>query len=396
MAAGGRAGVDIVMFSWEALEGIAVGGGAVYASSLAAGLAKAGHRVRLFTRLGDGQSLEENIGGVLVKRCPWDRKASFLEEISCLASSFVHYFRESVRRNGPCDVIHCHEWLTIEAGLRAVETVSAGLAVGFHSTEWSRTGRWPDAGDSARIAGIERAGVERADAVISASHLVRRSLEQQFHLPDWKSEVVYHGVDLGLFDRSGGDKETARRKFGIAMSEACILFAGRFTPRSGADLAACVARDIHSRRPGTRFLFAGSGRLENDMRAAAGPGAVFASPPDRVIPPDCYRAADIVIAPFRRDMNGRAVFPAWAAGKPALSLSGTVPAEFILDGINGWVVRDGVDPVAAALLAGIDNPEKTEWMGRNGRAAAETAFTWDESVKRLLRAYERRERLTTA
>ncbi len=40
--------MNIAMFAWEALEGLSVGGGAVYASRLAASLAGLGHRVRLF------------------------------------------------------------------------------------------------------------------------------------------------------------------------------------------------------------------------------------------------------------------------------------------------------------------------------------------------------------
>lgn len=384
------------MFSWEALEGVAVGGVAAYASRLAAGLAKAGHRVRLFTRLGEGQALEETVDGVLVKRCPWDRKQSFFEEITALASSFGYYFRESLRRDGPCDIVHCHEWLTIEAGLAAVAAVPARLAVSFHSTEWGRTGVWPDSGDSARIAAIERAGVERADAVVSASYLVRRRLEQQFHIPDWKSEVVYHGADLAAFDAQGSGRAAGRERLGIAADEPCVLFAGRFSPQSGADLAAEAAGIVAGRLGAARFAFVGAGRLEEAMRRDAGPRAIFHAPPGWAVPPDLYRAADLVLAPFRRDLNGRAILPAWAAAKPVVAVAGTVPSEFILDGVNGWVCRADAGALAECVQNALDNPEPLEWMGRNGRVAVETAFTWDEAVKRLINAYGRKERLTPA
>ncbi len=383
------------MFSWEALEGIAVGGGAAYASRLAAALAEAGHQVKLFTRLGQNQALRETVGKVEIHRCPWDARKSFFEEIAALAGSFEHYYREVIASDGPPDIIHCHEWLTIEAGLRALEANPARFAVSFHSTEWSRTGIWPDSGDSARISGIERSGVEKADAIIAASFQARRKIEQQFHPPDWKCEVVYHGVDLEGFDKlDPAAGKRARERLHIDPAAMMILFAGRFSPQSGADLAAETAGIVSSRQPGTRFVFIGSGRLEHDMRRLAGQDALFVPPQGRTVGPELYLASDLALATFRRDPNGRAVLPAWAAGKPVIALSGTVPSEFLLDGINGLVAQDNAELLARSIISLLHDPDQMRWMGRNGRVAAETAFTWAESAKRLLRAYNRRSTLT--
>lgn len=386
--------MNIAMFSWEALEGLSVGGGAVYASRLAAALARAGHRVRLFTRLGPGQAMDEVVGGVHVRRCPWDRRRGFFEEIEGLAASFAHYFADARKTDGDYDVVHCHEWFTIAAGLRAVERFPARLAVSFHSTEWGRTGRWPDQGDSARIASLEKAGVERADAVIAASQWVRRALREQFHPPDWKCEVIYHGADL----RQPADAEAAaarlREAAGIAPNAPALLFAGRFSRQGGGDLAARAARLAAGRFPEARFIFVGAGPLEGEMRAEAGENAVFLPPQGRVVPPECYLAADFVIAPFRRDYSGRAVLPAWAASRPAATLAGTAPSEFIIHGINGWTTADDPVELAAVVMSAFAAPDDTAWMGRNGRTAAETAFTWDAAARRLLAAYVRRERLS--
>lgn len=388
--------MNIAMFSWEALEGVPVGGGAVYASRLAAALARAGHRVRLFTRLGDGQPMDEAVNGVSVRRCPWDRRRGFVDEIEALSASFAHYFADAVRIDGPYDLIHCHEWLTIGAGLRALEANPARLAVSFHSTEWGRTGLWPDAGDSARIAGIERAGIERADAIVTASYWARRKIADQFHPPDWKCEVVYHGADLPDPAAASAEVKAFRERAGIAAGSRSALFAGRFSRQGGGDLAAAACREASARFPDARFVFIGAGALEEDMRREAGANAVFLPARGGVVPSACYQAVDLVLAPFRRDVNGRAVLPAWAAGKPAITLSGTVPSEFVMPGANGWVVEDSPEAVSAAVAAAFENPAEAAWMGRNGRVAVETAFTWDESARRLLSAYGRRGRLTPA
>ncbi len=218
--------MKIAMFAWEALEGISVGGGAVYASSLASALAHLGHHVRLFTRQGPGQPMDGISRRVHIRRCPWDGKPGFVDEIDSLSHSFAHYFADALKTDGGYDVIHCHEWLTIAAGLRAL-ALSPGsrLAVSFHSTEWGRTGIWPDRGDSARIARLEGEGIERAHAVAAASQWARQTIHEQFHPPDWKCGLVYHGAELPPH-APGGDAggEVAKR-----LREAAGIFPGTFS-----------------------------------------------------------------------------------------------------------------------------------------------------------------------
>jgi glycosyltransferase involved in cell wall biosynthesis len=386
--------MNIAMFAWEALEGIAVGGGAVYASRLAAALARAGHRVRLFTRMGRGQAMEEAVGGIRVSRCPWDRKPGFFDEITALSHAFAHYFDQAAQNDGRYDVVHCHEWFTIDAGLRAVAAHPARLAVSFHSTEWGRTGRWPDAGDSARIAALEAEGIDRADAVVAASQWVRRTIHEQFHPPDWKCGVVYHGAELSGTGPSRTVVDSIRAAAGIRPETPSLLFAGRFSAAGGGDIAARAVRLAAGRFPDARFLFVGAGPMEREMRREAGAGALFLPPQGRAVPSEYYHAVDAVIAPFRRDHNGRAVMPAWEASKPVVVLRDTVPSEFVMDGTNGRVA--GADPVdlAASIMNIFADPVQARWMGANGRVAAETAFSWDEAARRLLAAYGMKRQLT--
>lgn len=385
--------MNIAMFAWEALEGLSVGGGAVYASRLAAALARAGHRVRLFTRLGPGQSMDEVVDGIYVRRCPWDRKRNFIEEIESLGQAFVHYFADAMKTDGPYDVVHCHEWLTIGAGLRAMSICPTKLAVSFQSTEWGRTGIWPDHGDSSQIAQLERAGIERAYAVVAASHWAQRIVREQFHPPDWKCQVVYHGADLpGTSDPR--TEKRIRESAGITPDTPSLLFAGKFSERGGGDLAARAVRLAASRFPTARFIFMGAGPLAESMREEAGPNAVFVPTQGRVVPQEYYRAVDLVLAPFRRDHNGRSVLAAWAAGRPVVALEDGVPAEFVLGDTNGWLIPEDPVELAAVIMSAFADRGRTAWMGQNGRVAAETAFTWDEAARRLLEAYERRDDLS--
>ncbi|MCC8190934.1 MAG: hypothetical protein LIP77_09945, partial [Planctomycetes bacterium] len=100
------------------------------------------------------------------------------------------------------------------------------------------------------------------------------------------------------------------------------------------------------------------------------------------------------LATVRRDHRGLAVLPSWAAATPVAVLSDTVPAEFILPETNGWVVPDDADALATVIAGALSQPEQTAWMGRNGRVAAETAFTWEGAAGKLLAAASRKRALS--
>jgi glycogen synthase len=52
---------------------------------------------------------------------------------------YVQYVEEMVKVKTP-DAIHAHDWLTMEAGMRAKELTGAPLIVHVHATEFDRSG----------------------------------------------------------------------------------------------------------------------------------------------------------------------------------------------------------------------------------------------------------------
>src|SRR4051794_27002908 len=78
----GGQGVKVALFSWETLHSIAVGGVGVHVTELAAALERRGHEVHIFTRLGNGQPLYDDIHGVHYHRVPFSLHPSFVDEIN--------------------------------------------------------------------------------------------------------------------------------------------------------------------------------------------------------------------------------------------------------------------------------------------------------------------------
>lgn len=63
------------------------------------------------------------------------------------------------------------------------------------------------------------------------------------------------------------------------------------------------------------------------------------------------------------------------------------PQEFIWHNVNGLKVQADEDSIGWGLGTIFTNFEWARWMGRNGRIAAETAFSWDRIADQTLEAY---------
>lgn len=95
------------------------------------------------------------------------------------------------------DAIHAHDWLTMEAGIRAKQLTNAPLIVHVHSTEFDRAG-----GNTGNPLAreIEYQGLIVADRIIAVSEVTKDVIVQQYDIPADKIEVVHNALDKSSFD----------------------------------------------------------------------------------------------------------------------------------------------------------------------------------------------------
>ena len=98
---------------------------------------------------------------------------------------------------------------------------------------------------------------------------------------------------------------------------------------------------------------------------------------------------DIFILPSLDEALGRSLLEAMALGKPVVaSRVGGIP-EAVDDGKTGILVPPQDAPALAKALAFmLDNPEKTEEMGREGRKRAEELFNEEKMIEKICSLYE--------
>ena len=105
--------------------------------------------------------------------------------------------------------------------------------------------------------------------------------------------------------------------------------------------------------------------------------------------PAIYRAADLYLSASRSDGSSVSLMEALASGLPVLVSDIPGNLEWIEDGRQGWLFKDG-DPgsLAERLLAAARSRDAMVQMGQAARRLAEERADWNDNFQVLLRAYE--------
>jgi glycosyltransferase involved in cell wall biosynthesis len=383
----------IAMFSWETLHSIALGGVAVHVTELAAGLQRRGHEVHVFTRPAYGTGGVGRLDGVWYHWCPHRLSPNLVDEVQDMCRSFVWHFFQTEDHIGHFNVVHAHDWLTSNAlawikqgrpDHRAVLTV--------HSTEYGRCGNHFWGGSSAQVRDHERHGTYCADRVIAVSGALKNELMWMYNLPDWKCWMIYNGVQTHKFN-GWLDPGAVKAGIGIGPMDPTVLFIGRMTVQKGPDLLMEATPGLLRHYSNAKFIFAGEGDLRRHLEHRAHVLGVAHAirwfgylHNARAI--EFFKASDVVCVPSRNEPFGIIVLEAWAAGKPVVASQIGGPGEFVWHNVNGLKVYPTVDSVGWGLGTLFTNWEWARWMGRNGRIAAETVFSWDRIAGETVRCYE--------
>jgi glycogen(starch) synthase len=318
----------VLILSWE-YPPVIEGGLARHVRKLAEALVRQGVTVDVLTRgraiagETDGSGVEER-GGVNIHRVReprWprdlDRFVAWVEQMNedMLAAG------EALAAERPYDLIHGHDWLVAQASAALAERLQVPYLTTIHATEHGRHQGWVADQPQAHIHSVERDMARRADGVIVCSYYMRGHVADIFDIDEGRVTVIPNGVDPSELQPSG-DLQALRREF-AEPHEKLVLLVGRLVYEKGFQLALDALPDVIERVGDVRFLVAGSGTHEAELKAQAerlgltDHGTFLGWIGDDVLH-SLYRIADLCVVPSIYEPFGLVALEAMASGCPCI------------------------------------------------------------------------------
>lgn len=219
------------------------------------------------------------------------------------------------------DLVHGHDWLVAHASAALAEHLGIPYITTIHATEHGRHQGWVDKSPQSDIHAIERWMAHRADSVITCSHYMRGHVADIYDIDERRVTVIPNGIDPRDL-RPVDDLDALRLQF-AQPHEKLVLLVGRLVYEKGFQLALDALPDVIEKVPGVRFLVAGSGTHEGELKAQAErlglsqQGAFLGWIGDDALH-SLYRIADLCVVPSLYEPFGFVALEAMASGCPCI------------------------------------------------------------------------------
>ncbi|MCX6769390.1 MAG: glycosyltransferase family 4 protein [Candidatus Micrarchaeota archaeon] len=375
------------MLGWEYPPSI-TGGLGVHCFELVSNLAALGVEVDLFlpkqragifsphknVRLIELGSLAQRIGayGNIIQM---PHNSNYPSDIIGTTDEFAKLALAAVRESGVhYDLVHCHDWLTVPAGLAVRDFLKKPLVLTIHSTEFDRNPipwNW--------ISDIESLGVRSADRTIAVSGRTRAQLAEKYGADAGRLRVIHNGVDAEKFVH-----RTERHR-----KEKLVLFLGRLSHQKGPEQFLRAAKRVLDYERNARFLVVGDGPLLPRLLSLS----IELGISDRVsfwgfVPENekhhIYSHCDAYVMPSVSEPFGITSLEAMASGTPCIisKTSGVTEVAKNCLLVDFW----DIDEMASQLLALLRYPPLSRTMSQHQIVEVRT-LGWRETAKKTIGVY---------
>jgi len=285
-------------------------------------------------------------------------------------------FRRLVQELKP-DLIHAGPiqtcaWIAILSGFRPVLSMSWGFDL---MDDVHKGWLWEFA---------TRYTLKRSTFFASDAH-VTRDKAVAYGMDPNKTIVFPWGVDLEHFNVSTFERSNV---------ETFTLFCNRsWEQRYGVDVLARAFVKVAQQREDVELVLLNGGSQGNVIRSILQRGDIldrvtFGGQVSQTDLPRWYHMADLYISPSHVDGSSVSLMEALACGIPCLVSDIPANKEWIVEGENGWLFRDGsVDDLANRILAAMNQPDNLPRIGEAGRRSAERRADWKKNAEELMNVY---------
>lgn len=187
-----------------------------------------------------------------------------VRDIRGVQRQYVKFVENMVKKHKP-DAIHAHDWLTMEAGMRAKALTDAPLIVHVHATEFDRSG---DLSGNPIVHEIEYQGLMMADRIIAVSNITKAIIVKKYDIPADKIEVIHNAIDVQTLGDYHYDHQTYKYLEWLKDEGYTIVATvTRFTIQKGLAHFVKAAARACEKHDKLVFLLAGDGEQRDELMA---------------------------------------------------------------------------------------------------------------------------------
>jgi glycosyltransferase involved in cell wall biosynthesis len=302
-----------------------------------------------------------------------------------LARAWLGAVARDVRRQPP-HAIHLHDGRSAVAGA-LLAPLARGLVIRTqHFTRPASVER-PGWRKPASIA-LHRALNRTLDGYIAVSQSVANEARARHETGNAEVVVIPPGIQL-----PGTELVVQARAAREESREPVVTYIGRLEAEKRVDVLLEAIPRVRDQLPECRFVIAGSGGAEKELRQLAGrlgidaaiTWAGWVAEPDAVL-----KDAHVYVNPEPWEGFGMAMAEAMAFGLPVVAVNSGASAEMVEDGITGFLVSSGDSAALATAIGSLagDRRQAAE-MGEVARQRAVRRYGVERTARATLAFYQR-------
>ncbi len=280
-------------------------------------------------------------------------------------------------RNIRPDIVHSHDWMTLEAGVQASKYHRKSLVAHVHATELDRTEFHPNPWIFKR----EIMGLRKADHIIAVSAYTRGLLMREYGISGDKITVLHNGSFHSAPHKRSASPKNSKHPL--------VLFLGRLTVQKGASHFIEAARKVADRNPAARFVVAGEGYLlpqliEQACKVGLQDRIIFAGRVTSHEAKKLYSHAECFVMPSVSEPFGLVALEAITHGAPVVLSKQSGASEVIHNSmqVDFWDTDKMADCILTVLR---EEPLRAEMRVQTPRILSN--LTWARQGKKILSIY---------
>lgn len=278
------------------------------------------------------------------------------------------------------DIIHCHDWMTFQAGIEAKKVSKKPLIVQVHATEFDRTGGNPNQ----IVYELEKAGMNAADSIIAVSNFTKNKIVNHYGINPEKINVVHNAVEFT-------GNSFSDQNFAIKKHDKIVLFLGRITLQKGPDYFVYAAKKVLKYDPNVKFIIVGKGDMKPyivNKVAEMGigdkilfTGFLSGSDIDRI-----YQMADVYVMPSVSEPFGITPLEAMRNGTPVIISKQSGVSEVINHclKVDFWDINE----LANKILSVLHYQSLDSCLKEHGYLEI-NKFSWSDTARKCIDVYNK-------